>query len=107
MSVMQRYREKERSCHTCGARVFRDSERVSIFIRVHGEEAHPEGGVLGEGRAVLKVLQVDAQLVVGLDGECVDPLHACQGKEHQSEPLLSRDPLVRSWQYSEYNMTKR
>lgn len=71
------------STRTCIARVVSHSQRVSVIIRVHGEEAHSEGAVLGIRGAVLKVLQVDAQLVVPLDGQGVDLLQACGGEKEQ------------------------
>ena len=61
-------------CSTCSAWVISNSQRVSIVIRVNGEQSHSKGSILGEGCAVLKVLQVNAQLVVGLGGQGMHPL---------------------------------
>lgn len=66
---------------TCAAGVVAHGQRVSVVVGVHGEEADSEGAVLGVRRAVFKVLQVDAQLVVALDGQGVDLLQPCSRKQ--------------------------
>lgn len=68
-------------CRTCAAGVVAHGQGVSVVVGVHGEEADSEGAVLGVRRAVLKVLQVDAQLVVALDGQGVDLLQPCRGRQ--------------------------
>lgn len=66
---------------TCAAGVVAHGQRVAVVVGVHGEEADPEGAVLGVRRAVFKVLQVDAQLVVALDGQGVDLLQPCSRRQ--------------------------
>lgn len=70
---------------TCAARVVAHSQRVSVVIRVHGEQADSEGAVLGVRSAVFKVFQVDAELVVALDGQGVDLLQPCSKRETVGE----------------------
>lgn len=73
------------SLHTCVAGVVAHGQRISVIVWVHREEAHSEGSILGISGAVFKVLQVDAQLVVALDGEGMDLLQPCRGRRsHQS-----------------------
>lgn len=71
----------QRERRTCAAGVVAHGQRVAVVVGVHGEEADSEGAVLGVRRAVFKVLQVDAQLVVALDGQGVDLLQACSGRQ--------------------------
>ena len=59
---------------TSRARVVGYAQWVAILVRVDREQTHSKGSVLREGSAVLKVLQVDPQLVVSLNGQSVDPL---------------------------------
>lgn len=66
---------------TCAARVVAHSQRVSVVVRVHREEADSEGAVLGVRGAVFKVFQVDAELVVALDGQGVDLLQPCSRRQ--------------------------
>lgn len=66
---------------TCAARVVAHRQRVPVVVRVHGEEADSEGAVLGVRGAVFKVLQVDAELVVALDGQGVDLLQPCSRRQ--------------------------
>ena len=77
---------------TCVARIVSHSQRVSIIIRVHREKAYSKGAVLGVCCAIFKVLQVDSELVVPLDGQGMDLLQPCRGKErdtNQNSPLQS------------------
>lgn len=67
--------------HTGVARIVSDRQRVSIIIRVHREETHTEGAVMGVRCAIFKVLQVDAQLIVSLDGEGMNLLQPCRGEK--------------------------
>lgn len=78
------------SMRTCVARIVSHGQRVSVVVRVHREEPHPEGSVLGVRGAVLKVLQVDAELVVALDGESVDLLESCVGKGTRQGKIKKR-----------------
>lgn len=68
---------------TCIAGIVADSQRISIIIRVHREEAYSKGTVLGICCAIFKVLQVDTQLIVPLDGQGMDLL--------QPEPVFTGD----------------
>lgn len=62
--------------HTCSAGVVRDAQWVAILVWVNREQTHSKRAVLRKGGTVLKVLQVNPQLVVGLNGKCVDSFHA-------------------------------
>lgn len=62
---------------TCRPRVVGDGDRVPVLLGVDGEEPHAEAAVVGEGSAVVKVLQVDAELVAALHRQHVDPLQPC------------------------------
>lgn len=73
------------SAHTCAARVVAHGQGVSVVVGVHGEEADSEGAVLGVRRAIFKVLQVDAQLVVALNGQGVDLLQPCGRRQTMRE----------------------
>lgn len=70
---------------TCAASVVAHSQRVSVVVRVHGEEADSEGAILGVRSAVFKVFQVDAELVVALDGQGVDLLQPCSRRQTAGE----------------------
>lgn len=65
--------------HTCVARIISHSQRVAIIIGVHREEPHSEGSVLGIRSAVFKIFQVNAKLIVALDGQSMDLLESCAG----------------------------
>lgn len=49
----------EYTAHTCIAWIVSHSQRVSVIIGVHREEAHSEGAILGVRCVIFKVLQVD------------------------------------------------
>lgn len=59
---------------TGGSRVVCNAQRVAVLIRVNREQSHAKGSILGEGSAVLKVLQVDPQLIISLNGQSMNPL---------------------------------
>lgn len=58
--------------YTCSAGVFSDGQGVPVIFWINGEQSNSEHGVLRKRCAVLKVLQIYAQLVVALNGESVD-----------------------------------
>lgn len=62
--------------HTCSAGVVSDAQWVAILVWVNREQTHSKRAVLREGGAVFEVLQVNPQLVVGLNGKCMDSFHA-------------------------------
>lgn len=69
---------------TCRPRVAVHHQRVPVLLRVDRVQAHGEVGVASEGRGVVKVGQVDPQLVATGAGQGVDPLEACRQQVSQS-----------------------